>query len=245
MEGLVGEEGIEVSSLEDWLHEAESGDLRPQVNPQAIVRNVRAVDEQMRSPVVRVLLQRFLALARPIGDASRGPRPDLRLQDAGPFFYLVETLARLDCSEMEATLLILLDDFAQMEPRSYDELYLWSLVQLCRTDPRHVDTFWPMVVALDVRYRSSEWKRPAGVPLNEQPYRLTELLLYYYLVYTRQRGQERRRLSESLAECVRRTARRLSPVHYDFLVQTLRELYRVQKHPDLSDACGLLLKPRA
>ena len=39
-------------------------------------------------------------------------------QDAGPFFYLVETLTRLGCAELEGTLLILLDEFAQLEERS-------------------------------------------------------------------------------------------------------------------------------
>jgi hypothetical protein len=255
-----------VSSIEELLRQAENGDMRPQVNPQAIIGMVdTVVDRQVRSAVVQALLPRFTALARPIGDASRDAGLELRLQDAGPFFYLVESLQRLGCAELQDTLLILLDEFAQLEPRSYDELYLWSIVHLSRTDPRHVETFWPMVFALDQRHRAAAWKRPAGVPIVEQPYRLTELLFYYYVLYTLHRRQESglsdaareflERYSsyrrpdgilsiQSLAACVARIEERLSPSQHELVTRTLRELYESERRPEFSDACGLLRKPR-
>jgi hypothetical protein len=234
-----------MSSLEEWLREAESGDLRPQVNPQAIVGRIGAIAaDPSRSPVVRALLQRFFTLARPIGDSSRGIRPELRLQDAGPFFYLVESLTRLGRSELEESLLILLDEFAQLEERSYDELYLWSIVHLSRTDPRHVDTFWPMAAALDLRFRSAAWQRPAAVSLVEAPYRLTELLFYYYYIYTLQHGPNRKRRTASLAMCVQRLVEHLSAEQRAFVRPTLRELAQTEEQPAFSDASGLLLKPR-
>jgi hypothetical protein len=230
-------------SIEELLRQAERGDLRPQVNPQAIIIQLGRVDqERLRSPVVRALLQRFFELARPIGDASRGGGAELRLQDAGPFFYLVESLQRLGCSELEETLLILLDDFAQLEPRSYDELYLWSIVQLSRSNPVHVDRFWPMVLTLDMRYRSAPWQRPAAVSVAEQPYRLTELLSYYYFLYTVEpKGV---RTTPLLADCVQRVWDRVSNDQREFLAQTLRDLAKSERRPEISDASGLLQKLR-
>ena len=234
-----------MSSLEEWLRQAENGDLRPQVNPQAIVGRVGAIAaDPARPPVVRALLQRFFTLARPIGDASRGIRPELRLQDAGPFFYLVESLTRLGRSELEESLLILLDQFAELEERSYDELYLWSIVHLSRNDGRHVDTFWPLAVALDLRFRSAPWQRPTGVRLVETPYRFTELLFYFYVLYTLQRGPSGDRRTMSLAICVQQMLGSLSPARRDFVEQTLRGLAETENHPDFGDACGLLMKPR-
>jgi hypothetical protein len=77
-----------------------------------------------------------------------------------------------------------LDEFAQLTEKSYDEVFLWSIVQLSRTDMRFVKSFWPQVIALDLRYRSAPWKRPAGTRLYEQPYRLMDLVFYFYVIYT-------------------------------------------------------------
>jgi hypothetical protein len=215
-----------VDPLDDLLRQAESGDLRPQVNRRAIIGTLDTVRSAALSPVVGTLLRRFTALARPIGDASRGTGPELRLQDAGPYFYLVESLQRLGCAEVEQTLLILLDEFAQLEPQSYDELYLWSIVHLSRSDQRHIETFWPMVFALDVRHRAAEWKRPAGVPITEQPYHLTELVFYHYFLYTidpRWSGA-----AVSLARCLLRIEPQLSRAEYDLVMQTMHDLYALE-----------------
>jgi hypothetical protein len=110
--------------LDSYLKQAEHGDLRPQLNPLSPVLARWSEDQAARAILVPVLLQRFTELARPIGDASRGARPELRLSDAGRFFYLVEALQRSGCRQVEETLLVLLDEFAQLEERSYDELYI-------------------------------------------------------------------------------------------------------------------------
>jgi hypothetical protein len=164
------------------IHEAERGDLRPQFNPGAAVTWQPLPGE--REQVEPVLFDRFLELSRPIADASAGAGPEARLQDAGRFFYLVEALRRLGCARLEETLCVLLDEFAHLDERSYDELYLWCIVELSRTDETHVDTYWPQVLALDARYRGEPWQRPEGVHPVEQPYRLTDLLFYYYVLYT-------------------------------------------------------------
>jgi hypothetical protein len=230
-------------SIEELLRQAESGDLRPQVNPLAVVSRLRSVpDDEPRSPVVRALLRRFFQLARPIGDASRDSGPHLRLSDAGPFFYLVESLQRLNCAEVLDTMLVLLDDFSQLEPRSYDELYLWCIVQLSRSDSRHVAQFWPMVLTLDLRYRSEAWQRSPGVSLVEQPYRLTELLFYYYVLYTLARGRNGKRTVPSLARRVQRLGDRVSETQRELMAETLNNLAKAERRPDFGDALGLLQK---
>src|SRR5262245_10146826 len=108
------------------LHEAERGDLRPQFNPNS-VGNWQPLPGE-RGELEKALLDRFLELARPIADASRGAGPKARLQDAGRFFYLVEALKRLAPDRLQETLRVLLDEFSQLEERSYDELYLWAIV---------------------------------------------------------------------------------------------------------------------
>ncbi len=166
----------------DPMHEAQYGDLRPQVNPRAAVT---LADLPHDRPALRaILLDRFLQLRRPIANASAGGGPAMRLHDAGSFFYLVEALQRLGCPELEDTLCVLLDEFTQLDTHAYDELYLWSIVQLSRTGAQHAQTYWPLVLALDLQHRAAPWQRPAGVHPVEQPYRLTELLFYYYAIYT-------------------------------------------------------------
>src|SRR5262249_38213940 len=96
-----------------------------------------------------------------------------------------ETLNRLHYLRVNETLLIILDEFLNLDERSYDELYLWCLVQVSRTEPQHIATLWPQVASLDLRYRNSAWQRAAGVRVYEQPYRLTDLLFYYYVLYSK------------------------------------------------------------
>src|SRR5262249_31859898 len=140
-----------------------------------------------------ILIDRLFQLARPIADAStwdglaiRPTRPagETRLQDAGRFFYLVETLIRLGYPRLDEMLLLVLDEFSLLTERSYDELFLWCIVQLSRTDIRHARLFWPQALALDLRYRLARWRRPPGTRLFDLPYRLTDLIFYYYVIYT-------------------------------------------------------------
>ncbi len=217
-------------SIDELLHQAESDAWRPQA-----------------------VLQRFFELSRPIGDASRGGEA-LRLHDAAAFFSLFESLRHLGCAELNETLLIVLDDFAQLEPRSYDELYLWCIVELSRSDIRYVEQFWPMVLALDVRYRGAAWQRPKEVSLIEQPYRLIELVFYYYVLYTLPLERGGNCTVPLLARCVERILDRLSSSQRELMQQTLRDLAKATRHGDdedrrhsteISDASGLLQKYRA
>jgi hypothetical protein len=231
------------------IHEAERGDLRPQFNLNSVVNWQPLPGEQQE--VEKVLIDRFLDLARPIADASRGAGPEVRLQDAGRFFYLVEALKRLRFGKLEATLCVLLDEFAQLDERSYDELYLWAIVELSRTDPAHVETYWPQVLALDLRYRAESWERPAGARLAEQPYRLTDLVFYYYVLYTLTKppvprywepGWAARIDPPSLGSHLRRIAPRLSTEQVEIARRALRELAAAERRrPAFGDALGLLL----
>jgi hypothetical protein len=234
------------------IHEAERGDLRPQFNPGAAVAWQPLPGE--RELVEPVLFDRFLELSRPIADASAGAGPEARLQDAGRFFYLVEALRRLGCARLEETLCVLLDEFAHLDERSYDELYLWCLVELSRTDARHVDTYWPQVLALDARYRGEPWQRPPGVHPVEQPYRLTDLLFYYYLLYARTRASPRFAVragvlinvvptTPTLGSQLKRMAPQLSAEQVGIACRALRELAAVERRPAFGDALGLLSRP--
>jgi hypothetical protein len=165
---------------------AEEADLRPQVNPRAVVNWPRTPGNGKfeRDIILPALLNRFFELSRPIADACREPGPNMRLGDAGRFFYLVEALERVGYDRVPEMLLVFLDEFGQLEQRSYDELYLWSIVELSRRNPEHIDAFWPMAVTLDLRFRSASWQRPAGSSPVDEPYRLIELVMYYYVPYT-------------------------------------------------------------
>jgi hypothetical protein len=233
----------------DALHEAERGDLRPQFNPNAAITWLPSELKEIEP----VLIDRFLDLARPIADSSAGAGPGSRLQDAGRFFYLVETLKRLGFARLEETLCVLLDEFAQLDERSYNELYLWCLIELGRTDPKHVDTYWPLVLALDARYRSEPWQRPKDVSLVEQPYRFTDLLFYYYALYTitPHTGTTLvpsavRIESPSLGGRVKRIARELTAEHVEIARRALEELLAAEPRPVFDDALGLLnrMRPR-
>jgi hypothetical protein len=236
--------------LHQALYQAEHGDLRPQFNPAGPAAWAKLPDLQAIEPV---LLDRFFQLSRPIGDASRQSGEDLRLSDAGRFFYLVETLVRLGYDRVEEILLAILDEFAQLDERSYDELYLWSIVYLSRLEPRHVESFWPMVVALDQRYRFADWTRPAGVALVDQPYRLTDLLFYYYVLHTLERQPPHslpggvvptladfRMRYPSLGACLLRIVPLVTDAGRALVRRVLEELMRSAGHRVLySDAYGL------
>jgi hypothetical protein len=229
------------------IYEAERGDLRPQFNPSAVVNWQFLPDELAQ--IEPVLFDRFLDLARPIADGRTASGPEARLQDAGRFFYLIEALKRLGCARLPEILCVLLDEFAQLDERSYDELYLWCLVELSRTDSAHAATYWPQVMALDVRYRGEPWQRPKGVPLVERPYRMTELLFYYYVLYTRTPflvyRPELRRLGTyragSLWDQLKGLAPALRAEQAEITRQALRALSASEpSRPDFGDALGLL-----
>jgi hypothetical protein len=197
------------------------------------------------------LTGRLFQLSRPIRDASRETGSDLRLQDAGPFFLIVEQLGRLNWQRLEETLLILLDEFSLLDHRSYDELYLWSIVHLSRSDIRHVSTFWPQVTALDLRYRSPAWSRSSRDAVADQPYRLTELVCYFYVLYTLQRRStfqtsEGDRLYtrdyQSLGTCLRALSPTLSHAQSLLLCEVLRSLAKTDRRPDFGDALGMFVR---
>jgi hypothetical protein len=225
------------------IHEAENGDLRPQFNPYApAARHDLPQDLAVLEPI---LLDRFFQLARPVADASSGPSEAMHLQDAGRFFYLIETLNRLGYRKLDETLLMILDDFCRLDPLSYNELYLWCIVQLSRTNGRHVKTFWPLVVTLDLRYRSADWRRPAGARVFEQPYRLTDLLFYFFVLYTldRQTGTGMSRFP-SLGAYLLQIAPDLSHEQLGLVMRSLDELEGedCQRRPGYGDALGLLTR---
>lgn len=233
----------------EWLlalAEAAEGDLRPQFNAGALLnrRDVPADPAAFEA----VLRQRFFELARPIADASQGDAADMRLGDAGRFFYLIESLQRLGYPAIEETLLIILDEFLQMEPSAYNELYLWSLVQLSRCDRRHVENFWPMVIALDQRYRATPWQRPAGSKIVDRPYHFTELLFHFYTLYTLHNDSSAapspnisvHKKYASLGFCLTWIGPRFSPAQLDFVGEVLVELQRHEGRAAYSDAHGLI-----
>ena len=225
------------------IHAAEYGDLRPQFNPHALAAQHEL--PQAIAALEPILLDRFFQLSRPIADANSSSGERMRLEDAGRFFYLIETLNRLGYPKLDETLLMILDDFCQLDLRSYNELYLWCIVQLSRSDVQHVKTFWPLVITLDLRYRSTTWRRPAGTRVFEQPYRLTDLVFYYFVLYTldRQTGTGTSRFP-SLGACLLQIVPGLSSEQLDLVVQALGELEKEDHHrrPGYGDALGLLLR---
>jgi hypothetical protein len=226
-----------MSTPDPLIREAERGDLRPQFNPAALVLG----DPARLKSLEPILLDRFFHLARPIGNASLPTDADLRLSDAGHFFYLVETLRRSRCTQLEEMLLVILDGFLEMTERSYDELYLWSIVELSRTDARHVDTFWPAAIALDLRFRQG-WLRPAGVSIAEQPHRFCELLFHGYVLYTLHR-KHAARPPLSVGRCMQRIASRLSHEETQLAGAVLLQLEHEQGRALYSDAYTMLMNP--
>jgi len=191
-----------------------------------------------------LILDRLFQFARPIADAATEPKADMRVGDGADFFLAFQAFELFNPERMREALLALLDEFAHLDRRSYDELYLWSIVYLSRLDLRHVETFWPLAIALDLRYRAVPWQREAGVSLVDQPYRFTELLFYCYALHSGARRPDSDvRIHPSLASAVQRLAPALSPEQRGFMMQTLRDLGRSAGLPDFGDAAGLLLKP--
>lgn len=238
--------------------QAEHGDLRPQFNRHAVLtwdlaqlNGSLSLDE-----LQRILLNRFFELSRPIANACHEPGLNMRLGDSARFFYLVETLERCGCRQVEDTLLVFLDEFSQLEQRSYDELYLWSIVELSRRNPKWVECFWPLVLTLDLRFRADCWQRPENESLVDEPYRLFELLVYYFVIYTRSLenvgagngnvGYHRdcRRRYPPLATYLRRFANELDDIQTALLLDTLRPMSRQLRRPEIGDAFGVLLRDR-
>ncbi|MBL8797475.1 MAG: hypothetical protein JNM56_26480 [Planctomycetia bacterium] len=249
---------------DDIRQQAEQGDLRPQFNRHSVLtwdltqlNGSLSLDE-----LQRILLNRFFELSRPIANACHEPGLNMRLSDSARFFYLVESLEHCGCRQVEDTLLVLLDEFSQLEQRSYDELYLWSIVELSRRRPEYVERFWPLVLTLDLRFRAEPWQRPENESLVDEPYRLFELLVYYFVIYTRVMGQvgearlerNRRGFPERvtdygrryppLATYLRRFARQLDEDQMALLLDTLRPMSRQLRRPEIGDAFGVLLRDR-
>jgi hypothetical protein len=204
------------------------------------------------------LLDRLFTLSRPIADGFHEPGLDMQLGDPERFFEIIRGLDRLNYPGIEQTLLMLLDEFAQLEQRSYDELYLWSIVELSRRQGDHVEMLWPMALTLDLRFRAEPWARPNELTLLHRPYRLTELVMYFYVMATHQPepdGEEIELIEEiageppppprrypPLATCLRRIRGHLNDEQQALMLNTLRELAQTQRHPAFGDAHGLLLR---
>jgi hypothetical protein len=200
------------------------------------------------------LLYRF---SRPIANAFQEAQPDMRLQGEHDFFLQAEYLEKDGSEHLEELLLIFLDEFSQLQPRSYDELYLWSIVYLSRAKPEYIDRFWPEVLTLDLRFRAAPWQRPADTLPIEQPYRMTELMLYFFVDRTQPKEEifaggelpdyvveqpemEPPRRYPSLATCLRRIFKTLSAEQKALLSETLRELSWEKGRPAFGDAHGVL-----
>jgi hypothetical protein len=218
--------------------DTERGDLRPQFNAAApLLRNPSRIKS-----LEPLLLDRFFHLARPIRNAALDSGEDVRLSDAGHFFYLVETLRRSHCQQVEEMLLVILDGFLQMTERSYDELYLWAIVELSRTDAQHVDMLWPAAIALDLRFRSEGWVRPPGASIVDRPYRFSELLFYFYVLYSLHHKQYAAP-PPSLGRCLQRIVPRLSEEETQLVGETLTQLEREQRRVLFGDAYVMLVNP--
>ena len=219
------------------IYEVEHGDLRPQFNPRAFAALTDLAGDW--KAVEPILIDRLFQLSRPIANAGAGPGNGTRLQDASHFFNLIHTLRGYP--RLEEMLLIVLDEFLLLTERSYDELFLWCIVQLSRTDYRFVKTFWPQAIALDLRYRPAPWRRPTDTQLFEQPYRLTDLIFYFYVLYTLH-GRDPRtgRAIPSLGLCLQRLARDLSEKERGLVQQAVKELAEEQRRVVFLDAFGLV-----
>jgi len=204
---------------------------------------------------ITVLHNRFFEMSRLIADAFHEPGLDMQVGSPERFFATVEALDQLGYDGVEQSLLVLLDEFAQLEQRSYDELYLWSIIELSRRNGDHVERLWPMVLTLDLRFRAEPWQRPDEFSLRERPYRLTELVMYFYVLATHEPEPDElylvedeaqavppRRRYPPLATCLRRIRRQLSEEQFALMKNTLRELARTGGHPAFGDAHGLLLR---
>lgn len=233
-QGFKNEDLNALERREELAHQAEIGDLRPQVNPLSVLRES---PENLRG-VERVLLDRLFHFSRPIANAAE-TSGNTRISDVGQFFYLIETLRRAG-SPVDDTLLVILDDFLELTERSYDELYLWSIVELSRRAPRNVEVLWPAAVALDQRFRFAAWERPPGSTLIDRPYRLCELVFYYYAVSILHLKRREPRLP-SLGRCLRRIRELLTPEQVQLVGDTLRQMERDDWRAVYGDAFGMFM----
>ncbi|GIW79426.1 MAG: hypothetical protein KatS3mg105_1233 [Gemmatales bacterium] len=232
------------------LYQAEKGDLRPQFNPHAswFWRHLPHYAREVEP----VLVDRFFQLARPIADGRTMTGSEARLSDVGHFFYLVEALQRIGYQRLTETLLVILDQFLELDENAYNELYLWSIVYLSRDDVTHVDRYWPAAVALDHRFRADDWQRPEGVSLAARPYRFTELLFYYYVICTIGGGSRMppdtsssgstQPKFRSLGACLSRIRQQLSDDQKHLIRHVLAQLAQQQKRVAFRDALGMFVK---
>jgi hypothetical protein len=96
------------------------------------------------------------------------------------------------------------------------------------------------VLTLDLRYRDGPWQRPPEVHPVEAPYRLTDLVFYFYVLYTLNVPPESGQ--PPLGSHLRRLAPALSADQLDLARRALRELRAVKpRRPAFSDALGMLL----
>ncbi len=216
------------------------------------------LNDGSRSDELNRLLNRLFEMSRPIADGFHEPGLDMQIGDPERFFEIIRGLERLDYPNIEQSLLMLLDEFAQLEQRSYDELYLWSIVELSRRQGDHVEMLWPLVLTLDLRYRAEPWERPDEFTLLDRPYRLSELVMFFYVRSTHEREPEADEIElmegeliepvpeprrfPPLATCLRRIQGQLNDEQRALMLNTLRELYQTQRHPAFGDAHGLLLR---
>src|SRR4051794_28557638 len=96
-------------------------------------------DEAAGPDEITVLHNRLFEMSRPIADAFHEPGLDMQVGNPDRFFETVQALDRLGYGGVEQSLLVLLDEFAQLEQRSYDELYLWSIIELSRRNGDQVE----------------------------------------------------------------------------------------------------------
>jgi len=197
----------------------------------------------LHSHHIEDLIGFFCQYSRPIADAFQEPRQDMRLEPSGFFFETVHVFRLQGPEHLEPTLLMLLDEFSRLDQHSYNQLYLWCIVQLSRIDRLHTAAFWPLVLDLDLRYRSASWRRPLGVSLADQPYRLTELVFYFYAINTLQRrAGDGQRLYPSLGRCLQRLEGHLTAEQRELTRDTLSQLAQETRRPEFGDALGLLLR---
>jgi hypothetical protein len=192
---------------------------------------------------IEELIGHFCQYSRPIADAFQEPRAEMRLLSSGLFFEAVNVFELHGSEHLEPALLMLLDEFNQLDQHSYNELYLWCIVQLSRMGPIHTAAFWPLVFDLDLRYRAASWRRSLGVSLVDQPYRLTELVFYFYVINTLQRSAGNgERPYPSLARCLLSMDPHLTGEQKGLVLDTLNQLAQEERRPEFGDAAGLLMR---
>jgi hypothetical protein len=199
------------------------------------------MSENLKSQDIEELIGQLCRYSRPIADAFQDPRHDMRLGSGALFLETVHVFELLGPEHLEPSLLMLLDEFSRLDQHSYNELYLWCIVQLSRMDRLHTAAFWPLVLDLDLRYRAASWRRPVGASLVDQPYRLSELVFYFYDINTLQR-ENGQRLYPSLGKCLLHLDEHLTADQRKLTLDTLNQLAQETRRPEFGDAVGLLLR---